>query len=135
MTANKTLLDASFVGGILGTMKPVQTEIFQSAVDLALKGKLIAPILITYEIGNVIVTHCRYNKISPEPYWSIFNTLKIDLLAPEDLVQIYAIAQQYGLSFYDASYVAILKQEKADLLLTFDGDFKKVKDHRINFFE
>ncbi|MBF0497833.1 MAG: type II toxin-antitoxin system VapC family toxin [Deltaproteobacteria bacterium] len=132
MTENKIILDSSFVSGIIGIRESLNDD-FYKYVPLVFRSKLIAPKLIDYEVGNMILNHCRYKKVDSEVYFSNFERLRltINLIGLDDLRFVYEVAEKYRLSFYDAAYVAILNQEKADLFLTFDGDFKKVEDERV----
>ncbi|MBF0510428.1 MAG: type II toxin-antitoxin system VapC family toxin [Deltaproteobacteria bacterium] len=132
MTENKIILDSSFVSGIIGIRESLNDD-FYKYVPLVFRSKLIAPKLIDYEVGNMILKHCRYKKVDSEVYFSNFERLRltINLIGLDDLRFVYEVAEKYRLSFYDAAYVAILNQEKADLFLTFDGDFKKVEDERV----
>lgn len=135
MIVNKIILDSSFVSGLIG-IKESLSERFLEYAPLVFRSRLIAPRLIDYEVGNMILKHCRYNKLDPEIFFNDFEKLRATIKVVDfgGLGRVYELAEEYGLSFYDASYLAILNQEKADLFLTFDGDFKKVEDERVKIF-
>ncbi|MBF0475361.1 MAG: type II toxin-antitoxin system VapC family toxin [Deltaproteobacteria bacterium] len=124
------VVDASYIGEIIGLRKSAN-QAADNYIELVPYLRLIAPTLLHYEIFNSILKHCRYHKEESQSYFADFNELTIKLIEPADFSEVYRLAEKYRLSFYDAAYIAILNQEKADLFLTFDGDFKKVEDERV----
>lgn len=130
MTGNNTImLDACFVAafvGISGVEVPLRYK------DIVFKAnEIIAPSIIDYEIGNTIWKIYKRKETDTDAWFNVYENMIINKQKP-DAKKTFSIAKKYNLSFYDASYVALLKEyPDVDTFLTFDSDFKKVADKRI----
>lgn len=88
---------------------------------------LIAPSLLSYEVANALLAATSRKRIAKElaaKILMIYRKIKINRV-DIDVNKILDIALKYKLSCYDASYLALAKQEKAPLL-TFDGKLKRL---------
>ena len=123
----KFIVDASFIAVAIGLTACGESA--QKYIKLVIQNKtsLLAPTLLFYEINNVINQQLKTRKIDRTAFIEIFEQFGIRLLPISDTTKTHEIAQKYKLSFYDASYIALLQETNADLFLTFDQDFKKVK--------
>lgn len=79
---------------------------------------LLAPELVKYEVGNALLLSKR---LSPENSRIILKTLyslQIQFVpdSEELAIETYRIAQNLGITYYDASFVALAKREKAALV-------------------
>lgn len=125
------LLDTSFIinwAGITGysNQEKCEQELTNSF--------LIAPILLKYEIGNVLLKY--KNIINITPFLKQLEQLNIKYINIDNLSPIYEYAKKYKLSFYDASYIHILLTNNSiQKFLTFDNDFSQIEDQRIKIFK
>jgi len=103
--------------------------------DLLPESELFAPVLLFYELNNVILNYTKFHQnsveIKPQRLMEKFNEFEINLIQDQNNQKIFKIAQKYNLTFYDASYIHLLESLSANLFLSFDKDFKKVNDERI----
>lgn len=84
-----------------------------------LNGKytIIIPTLLFYELGNTFIS----KKVSSAEISEIMQLLQKFPLQIEDIGlaafrKIYQTAQEYGLSFYDASYVTLMQKYDCELV-------------------
>lgn len=80
--------------------------------------ELIAPELAKYELGNVLL---KGKRLTPhEAYLSLRTAYSLPITfisESEDLAkETYAIASSNGITYYDASFMAVAKQYKATLV-------------------
>ena len=83
----------------------------QVAEDFLLgRCELTVPGLFFYELGNVLSLAVRAGRVAPEWALEAMDTLKemdLDIVdADGNLEIIFAMSHRFGLSFYDAAYVA-----------------------------
>lgn len=125
----KILIDTSFLAKLLGLDPPKQ----DMAIKKVQNNKLIAPMLITYEIGNTLL---KYPMVDPRKFWQVFEGLYLELISPSECLVISKTAKKYDLTFYNASYVTILQSNlEIDSFLTFDKDFSGIKDSRVQILK
>ncbi len=78
---------------------------------------LLAPELSKYEIGNAIL---KKRLTLPKAYESLETAyqLPITFIPQSEKLskETYNIAQKYGITYYDASFIALAKERKADLI-------------------
>ncbi len=87
---------------------------------LASETRLISPTLLFYEVTNALYQQQKHKILSPEIIWQ---TLELSLELPINLInenglhlRAHEIAMQYNLpATYDAHYLALAEQMKADL--------------------
>ena len=79
---------------------------------------LHAPILLIFELGNVFVSKGVKNKKDFNKNLRILYALNINFIHLEEqtLELAFAHSQEYKLSFYDASYVALAQSLKCDFI-------------------
>lgn len=126
MTENKILIDTSALAKLFGLGTSEQEILMRDHLKNAV---IFAPALLRYEIGNTFSKY--YDKFDIAELEHDFNLTPINFLSEESITQTIKIAKKYHLSYYDASYIYWLNEEKIDRFYTFDKDFKKVKDKRV----
>lgn len=95
------------------------------------KGKyqIVFPTLIFYELGNA----CLQNSIPTDEIGKIIELLQKYNFEIEDIGfgafrKIYQNASEYKLTFYDASYVALMQKYNCELITADHALFHKVKN-------
>ena len=115
-----TAVDASAIAAVL-FMEPAAQTILPR-----LSGRLIAPLLLPYELANVCRTKMRRQPSLAATWLERFRALPgtgIELL-PTDFHELPELAARHGLSAYDAAYLQIALREGAPLL-TLDARLAK----------
>jgi len=84
----------------------------QLAEDFLLgRCELTVPGLFFYELGNILSLAVRAGRVAPEWALEALDALKemdLDIVdAGDNLEIIFAMSHRFGLSFYDAAYVAV----------------------------
>lgn len=133
------VVDTSFlVGAILSDIVGDESkEAAQFIEELISKnGQIVVPQIFWFEVGNVFLNATKQKKDGGSPRISTMQMLKIEqLLADlpvytdlqpdfETRMRIREIAREFGLSYYDASYLE-LAQRKGLELKTFDRQLLK----------
>ncbi len=90
---------------------------------------VLAPELSKYEVGNAILK----KKLSiPKAYESLGTVYQLPIVfipqSEELSKETYKIAQDHGVTYYDASFMALAKEQKADLIT----DNPKHQDKKIS---
>lgn len=82
------------------------------------KVDLLAPELIKYEIGNVLLFSKKISVKDVEYLLKIFYSLPITFIAEsEELAKMtYVLASNLGITYYDASFLSVAKQYNATLI-------------------
>ena len=78
----------------------------------------VAPVLLRYEIGNVLKSAVKQKRLSPEDAQRIYSTFQdsdIHYLSP-NYPNTLQISLEHNLSFYDASYLCLAREKHAKLL-------------------
>ena len=126
MTANKICIDASFAAKLLGL---ADLEITNKSWELIKGYSLVAPELIKYEVGNILL---KYPSREIDRIIETFSLLDINFINIHELSYIYKMAEHYRISFYDAAYVAVVLQDSSvQKMYTFDQDFGKIGNEKI----
>ncbi|PIR61131.1 MAG: PIN domain nuclease [Candidatus Pacebacteria bacterium CG10_big_fil_rev_8_21_14_0_10_45_6] len=94
--------------------------------------KLFAPELLRYEVGNALL----YKKLSISQTNEVLATLHqlpITFVAESETLakQTYKIARSAEITYYDASFVALAKQERATLITDNPKHQMKVKSAKV----
>lgn len=122
MIESKTLVDCSFVVNLLGVGGVLTRE---KAVNF-FETNFFVPPLFWYEMGSV------FSKFDLKPQVEdAFVDLEITTLPRPNWKQTRVLAKKHQLSFYDATYYAALLENNIETLLTFDRDFLRIGDKRI----
>ncbi len=107
------------------------TEFSQRLLKLGTQGSLlISPSFLLIEFGNTIATAVRRNRITPAQAAFAHAQIQelpitlVDYVSARRIPSIHGLAIQYGLSFYDALYLALAMEEGASLA-TLDGKLKQ----------
>ena len=131
MIENKFLLDASFVVAWLNVS---DLEIPDEILEKIIKADLFSATVSRYEVGNAVLKYKKYinKKINTAFLFDQVDSLEIKYLNIKNQNSVLNIAEKYNLSFYDASYFALML-ENSDLnyFLTFDRDFSKINSKKI----
>ncbi len=94
--------------------------------------ELWAPELVKYEIGNVLLYGKKITTRNIEHLFHIFYSLPINFI-PENkelACNTFMLAQNLGITYYDASFLAVAKQYNATLVtedLKHQGKSKQIK--------
>lgn len=126
MTDHKILIDTSFLVNLLGLRGEQEAERCKKYIQNA---KIVAPYLMQYEVGNPFL---KFKLSEPKLFFDLIELLEIEFRMIEESPEVYQVAEKYTLSFYDASYISLLKSDKTiRKFLTYDTDFKNVADKRV----
>jgi len=126
------LLDASAIMAII-LNEPNRGEV----VKLTKKAMILAPEVISFEIGNALMNLVRRNKITGEELLAAYrNFTQIPLRTIKvDMEKALKIACKYKIYAYDAYYLEVAYRLKLSLI-TFDEAMKKVGANlKINILE
>lgn len=79
---------------------------------------LITPELAKYEIGNALLFSKKVSVKDSEISFRSLYLLPIKFITLSEKLarETYKIAQEQGITFYDASFMALAKEQKADLV-------------------
>src|SRR3989344_6529929 len=78
---------------------------------------LLAPELSKYEIGNALLKKRLNLRMAYESLGTVYQLPLTFIAETEDLAkQTYKIASQNGITYYDASFIALAQQENAALV-------------------
>ncbi len=97
-----------------------------AAFETIQRGEAVAPVLIYFEIRNVMLVAERRRRITQEQSATFLNQLaKLAIrMAPPNGEEAMALARAYALTFYDATYLELAKREALPLA-TLDRDLEK----------
>lgn len=118
-TNNRIVIDASSILSFIFPDEPTSKEVLL-AIRKATKNKanLLAPTLLSYEVGNAIksaVKQKRINEITATGIIEVFNQIKITYFDP-NIVGTISLSLEHNLSFFDAAYLCLAQEQKAKLL-------------------
>jgi predicted nucleic acid-binding protein len=114
--AQNTVVDASALGAVLFG-EPQRAEVVAQLAATT----LLAPAILPFELGNLCLSKCRRQPASRDDIVAKFarwRDLAIDLRSV-DHADVLLLAEETGLTFYDASYLW-LAQESQSRLVTLD---------------
>jgi len=126
------LLDASAIMAII-LDEPNRDEV----VKLTKGAMILAPEVISFEIGNALVNLHRKNKIDAEELLGAYENFALIPLriVKIDVAEALKISCRYNIYAYDAYYLEIARRLNLPLI-TFDVSMKKVgRDMKINIPE
>lgn len=116
----KKVVDSSIIVKWLNTDNEQHLEHADKILQEARDGKveIIAPELSKYEVGNVLLFG---KKLTPEqaniPLYWLYHLPIIFIPQSEELSKTtFAIAESFKITFYDAAFLALAKQEDATLV-------------------
>ncbi|MBS7635652.1 type II toxin-antitoxin system VapC family toxin [Candidatus Bathyarchaeota archaeon] len=105
-------------------------EIFEEHVSGYLK--LLAPKLLTYELGNVFLKHPQIDHGKAYIFIKKFMELKvnlIDVFSDDDLLKnICYLSKSKNITFYDAAFIAIAEKYETKLITADDHLYKKAPE-------
>ena len=114
-------MDASIVLGWLLAQEQARaaTEVLEAHIEG--RDRVVAPELLHYEVGNALVRGVRLTANAARDGYDRFLALDIMTyaLGPAEYASAITLAATYGVTVYDASYVA-LAQALASLMVTAD---------------
>ena len=112
----RIVLDASTT--LAAVLPDEDSEFARAAISAAVYGDLVVPALWPCEIQNGLATAVRRKRIKAGSLDEILETLRAleaELEAPHGLGQELRLAQDHGLSAYDAAYLAVALNSGAAL--------------------
>ena len=116
-----TVVDASVAGAVLFVEK--EGDVFRQKLSVV---SLVAPAILPLELANVCLSKCRRHPGSRAALIAQFEgvfALDIDL-REVDIRGVRALAEETGLTAYDASYLWLARVLDADLV-TLDRELAK----------
>jgi predicted nucleic acid-binding protein len=90
--------------------------VFQAVSSSAVES--VAPRLWAYEIRNSILMGLRrgrFSKADSEQFLVSLNELNVRLSEPASYDGVFSVAQEYGLTVYDAAYLDVAMQDRLPL--------------------
>jgi predicted nucleic acid-binding protein len=102
--------------------------VFQAVSSSAVDS--VAPRLWAYEIRNSVLMGIRRGRISKpdsEQFLLSLNELNVRLSEPASYDDVFSLAQQHGLTVYDAAYLDIAMQERLPLA-SLDGQLVRAAE-------
>jgi predicted nucleic acid-binding protein len=98
----------------------------------------VAPRLWAYEIRNSILMGLRrgrLSKLDSDHFLISLNELNMRLSEPASYNEVFSLAQEYGLTVYDAAYLYVAMQERSPLA-SLDGQLVRAAHQaRIQLFQ
>jgi predicted nucleic acid-binding protein len=101
-------------------------------IRASLRGPLIAPTLLRYELANACASRARRRPADAERIFSKHQaaaTLRIEQVEP-DWVALSALAQRWGLTAYDAAYLQVALAKRVPLI-TLDRQLAMAYDRAV----
>ena len=93
---------------------------------------LLAPELSKYEIGNALLKKGLEFSLASESFATIYQLPITFIQESEKLAkETYKLAQQVGVTYYDASFIALAKQEHATLITDNPKHQKKTTEVKV----
>jgi len=116
----RLVLDSSVMIKWINTVSEFHIENADKILSDALRGniELLAPELAKYEIGNVLLFSKKLSVKEVQTPLTAFYAYPINFVTQsEELAkETYRIAQDANITYYDASFLALAKQENAILV-------------------
>lgn len=134
MKIQKFIVDTSVMVKWLVTDNELHVKKAEQLLKDATTNKivLLSPSLSKYELGNALL---KRKMGLPFAFDSITTSYKFPVTfvnETEDLALLtYRIAQEYEVTYYDASFVALAKQEKATLITDNPKHQAKIKEVKV----
>jgi len=116
----RLVLDSSVMIKWLNTVNEFHIENADKILSDALQGsiELLAPELAKYEIGNVLLFRKKLSAKEAQIPLAAFYAYPINFVSQSEKLAkaTYRIAQESKITYYDASFLALAKQENATLV-------------------
>lgn len=116
----KVVVDSSIILKWLNQKDELYLDQAEAVLQDAREGKiqLLAPELAKYEIGNVLLIRKKLSQEQIEEAFNFFFALPIQFFPDsfELANSSYKIGQQAKITYYDAAFLALAKQEDATLV-------------------
>jgi predicted nucleic acid-binding protein len=120
MAKKKIIVDTSVIIKWLSSDKEHYLDLANKLLEDALNEKieLIAPELSKYEVGNVLLFSKKLSFQQAVIILEQFYTLPITFISEskELAKDTYNIASDFGVTYYDASFLSLAKQQRAILI-------------------
>lgn len=113
------VVDASIV--LAWSIPNEKDDVAMKALDVVERSGAVAPMLLRYEVANVLMLLHRREQISATDLQSIsgaVDALSIRFVAPDEpqwFENVTATAREFSLSVYDASYLTLARSMTAKL--------------------
>lgn len=134
MLKTRVIVDTSVIIKWLSSDKEEGLDLANKLLEDALEGKieLLVPELAKYEVGNTLLFS---KKLSPQQGSIVLTqwyTLPISFITESEELskETYNLAHALGITYYDASFIALAKQEDAILVtdnIKHQGKTKRIK--------
>jgi len=133
----KVVLDASVVvkwynkEDYSGDALQVRDDYISGKVDL------VEPYLLVYEVGNALRYNREFGQSDVESATRNLLNMQMDLreINAEELPTIVGLAYNYGITFYDSTYIAISDHEDMQFFTADDKLLAKVPKHATHIRE
>lgn len=116
--SNDVVVDASYLASVFDHDEEVREHAEQVQRELSKSQRMISPRLILYELGSVVrKAHLRVAPGDREAaHHTLLETVRMEATRLESVRRIHSIADEYGLSFYDAAYLQLAIEQDATLI-------------------
>ena len=118
--AKKVVVDSSVIVKWVNRENEQDLDEADSLLNDVLVGRveLIAPELAKYEVGNVLLAAKKLEVGKAKKVFEIFYSLPVQFIAETlgHAEETYATGSKSGITYYDASFVALAKKEGAILI-------------------
>ncbi|HZE87766.1 MAG TPA: type II toxin-antitoxin system VapC family toxin [Methylomirabilota bacterium] len=120
MNRTKIVVDTSVIIKWLSSDKEDHLDFANKLLEDALEGaiELLAPELSKYEVGNVLLFSKKLSSQQGAEVLAQFYTLPINFITESDdlSTETYDLAFTLGITYYDASFISLAKQNGAILV-------------------
>lgn len=134
MKKQPVIIDSSVTVKWLIKENELYTKEAENVLIDARDGKIIplAPALPRYEIGNALLKKKLETPFALDSLATSYKLPIIFVTETEDLaLETYQLAHSYGITYYDASFVALAKQENAILITDNPKHQAKIKEVKV----
>jgi predicted nucleic acid-binding protein len=113
---NPIVIDASVAAAWF--MPDEKSEFADKTRDEVTEAGAVAPVLFWYELRNMLLSNERRRRLNAEEFVEALDALRalpIDLRSTRDDDICFTLARRHGLTFYDATYLALAIEEGAPM--------------------
>lgn len=132
---SKVVVDSSVIVKWLNQKDEGYLEQAETLLKEARNGKieLLAPEIAKYEVGNALLAGKKLSYSEGKEALDLLFSLPISFyLASFELAQnTYLIADRAGITYHDASFIALAQQEKATLVTDNPKHQRKIKEIKV----
>ncbi len=132
----RIVLDASVA--LAAVLPDERSPYARAAMDVAIRGQLIVPSLWTYEVQNGLLMAMRRDRIdSPivRDALAALDAVAADVRTPRRLGRDLELAQAYGLTVYDASYIGVALDSGTQLASVDKTLLRAARAARVSIFD